>query len=83
MGPAWITVCISWTTHYIQEDKSSVYRLHTPRILDTVSFSPTQIPWNVWKEQFPTVRDAQQTKTAVAYCNRTPSDSMLLFLQPQ
>lgn len=81
MGPAWITVCTSWTSHYIQD--SSVYRLHTPRILDTVSFSPTQIPWNVWKEQFPTVRDAKQTKTAVAYCNPTPSDSTPLFLQPQ
>lgn len=81
MGPAWITVCTSWTSHYIHD--SSVYRLHTPRILDTVSFSPTQIPWNVWKEQFPTVRDAKQTKTAVACCNPTPSDSTPLFLQPQ
>lgn len=78
MDPAWITVRTSWTSHYIQEDRV----LFTGSILQgywILSFSLTQIPRNVWKEQFPTVRDAKQTKTPVAYCNPAPSNSMPQF----
>lgn len=78
MDPAWITVRTSWTSHYIQEDRV----LFTDSILQgywILSFSLTQIPRNVWKEQFPTVRDAKQTKTPVAYCNPAPSNSMPQF----